>query len=146
MVRSHDLRLDLTGLGVRTSSIDLVVAVHVLEHIRDDHAALSEIRRILAPGGYAVLAVPIVADSTREYASPSTFEHGHVRAPGVDYYGRLGNYFDDVCVYSSGDVSQDFQTYIYEDRSVFPNSMAPERPSQNGICHSDSIAIAHAAT
>lgn len=37
---------------------DLVVIPHVLEHVNDDYKALSEIFRILKPGGWAILAFP----------------------------------------------------------------------------------------
>lgn len=52
------LRADATRLPVRTDSLDLVVAFDVLEHIADDEAAAAEIRRVLRPGGTALIAVP----------------------------------------------------------------------------------------
>jgi len=40
------------------SSVDLIVAADVLEHIRDDGAAMAEIVRVLRPGGLIVITVP----------------------------------------------------------------------------------------
>jgi SAM-dependent methyltransferase len=37
---------------------DTVVCFNVLEHVKDDSAALTAIRRVLAPGGHAALLVP----------------------------------------------------------------------------------------
>ena len=54
-----DLRLDIEATGLPDASRDMVIANHVLEHV-DDRAALAEIARILAPGGQAVLTVPLV--------------------------------------------------------------------------------------
>jgi SAM-dependent methyltransferase len=39
-------------------SADAVVAVNVMEHVRDDDAFLAEAHRLLAPGGHALLFVP----------------------------------------------------------------------------------------
>ena len=41
-------------IGVETTKI-------VLEHVRDDIKAISEIRRVLKPGGIAIMPVPLVA-------------------------------------------------------------------------------------
>lgn len=39
-------------------SADTVVAVNVMEHVRDDDAFLADAHRLLAPGGHALLFVP----------------------------------------------------------------------------------------
>ncbi|MEM6680089.1 MAG: class I SAM-dependent methyltransferase [Pseudomonadota bacterium] len=54
-----DLQLDITQIALPDASYDLVIANHVLEHV-DDRAALSELARILAPGGRMVLTLPII--------------------------------------------------------------------------------------
>src|SRR5690606_40218460 len=51
--------IDLTALEFPDRSFDLVICNHVLEHIPDDLAAMREIHRVLAPGGKAVITVPI---------------------------------------------------------------------------------------
>ena len=40
------------------NSFDLVLALDVLEHVKDDHAAAFELYRVLKPGGTAVIFVP----------------------------------------------------------------------------------------
>ncbi|MFX1393363.1 MAG: class I SAM-dependent methyltransferase [Promethearchaeota archaeon] len=49
---------DLTRLPYRNNSFDLVSALDVLEHIKDDELAISEISRILKKDGIAVITVP----------------------------------------------------------------------------------------
>jgi len=44
---------------------------HVLEHITDDRAAMRELRRILRPGGWAIVMVPIEHGRTTTYEDPS---------------------------------------------------------------------------
>jgi SAM-dependent methyltransferase len=52
------MRADARLLPVRAASLDLVVAFDVLEHIEEDQLAAAEIRRVLRPGGTALIAVP----------------------------------------------------------------------------------------
>lgn len=52
------VRADATALPLADESLDLVVALDVLEHIPDDDAAAAEIRRALRPGGSVIIAVP----------------------------------------------------------------------------------------
>jgi SAM-dependent methyltransferase len=52
------LRADARRLPVATASAGLVVAFDVLEHIEEDEVALSEISRVLQPGGHLLVAVP----------------------------------------------------------------------------------------
>jgi hypothetical protein len=71
---------------------DLVVILHVLEHVNDDYKALSEIFRILKPGGCAILAFPY-RDNKLTYEDPSITEpSGRAVAFGqwdhVRWYGR----------------------------------------------------------
>ncbi len=52
------LRFDLTRAPLADACLDVVVALNVLEHIRDDAAAVREIHRMLRPGGAAVIELP----------------------------------------------------------------------------------------
>jgi SAM-dependent methyltransferase len=49
---------DLSLLPFRSGSFDVVSALDVIEHVPDDHRALSEISRVLRPGGILVASVP----------------------------------------------------------------------------------------
>ncbi len=89
--------MDLTALHLPDASVSLVYASHVLEHIPDDGAAMSEMRRILAPGGLAVVQVPVRGDVTDEdptITDPKERlrrfnQHDHVRVYGFDVVRRL---------------------------------------------------------
>ncbi len=54
----HPLCGDLVRLPYREESFDFVSALDVLEHIKDDELAVSEISRILKKSGIAVITVP----------------------------------------------------------------------------------------
>jgi len=49
---------DALHLPFADGSFDVVTLFDVLEHLRDDSRALSEVRRVLRPGGALVLSVP----------------------------------------------------------------------------------------
>jgi SAM-dependent methyltransferase len=49
---------DATAMPFRNGAFDLVIAAEVLEHIRDDRAAIAEIGRVLRPGGTVAVTVP----------------------------------------------------------------------------------------
>ena len=51
-------KMDLTEIKLADGSADLVIANHVLEHIPNYKKALSEIYRVLKPGGKAILQTP----------------------------------------------------------------------------------------
>jgi SAM-dependent methyltransferase len=50
--------MDLRSLGVRTGSVDIAVALDVLEHVDDDHAAGLELSRVLKRDGVLLVTVP----------------------------------------------------------------------------------------
>lgn len=56
-----DLYCDLTRpLPLRDATFDTVVLTDVLEHLPNPDAAVSDIRRVLRPGGHLVLGVPFL--------------------------------------------------------------------------------------
>ncbi|HZD71785.1 MAG TPA: class I SAM-dependent methyltransferase [Actinomycetes bacterium] len=50
------MRADATRLPVRDACVDAVIEVHVLHLVPGWHQALAEVRRVLAPGGVALVA------------------------------------------------------------------------------------------
>jgi len=73
--RPADYHLDLTNLALADNSWDVLIAYHVLEHIPDDRKAMREMYRVLKPGGWAAVQVPIRNEpDTYEDASVDTDE------------------------------------------------------------------------
>jgi SAM-dependent methyltransferase len=93
-----ELALDVTALPFEDATFDVVVCNHVLEHVPDDRAAMRELRRVLCPGGWALLLVPDV-DAERTDEDPGLTDPeqrearfgqmDHVRRYGLDYVDRL---------------------------------------------------------
>jgi SAM-dependent methyltransferase len=56
------LRLDITDMDLPGGSFELILCSHVLEHVPDDRAAMSELHRVLSPGGLALVLTPYRPD------------------------------------------------------------------------------------
>jgi len=94
-----DLKMDITQLTLENDTFDAIICNHVLEHIPDDEKAMSELFRVLKPGGFAILQVPIswTLDTTIEDLTISDPDEmfrrfgqvDHVRIYGPDYIQRL---------------------------------------------------------
>jgi SAM-dependent methyltransferase len=82
-VRGTVVRADVAALPFADSSFDAVVLGEVIEHVDDDVGALTECRRVLRPGGVAVLSVP---------AHPTWF------GPSDEWAGHVRRYSRDVLV------------------------------------------------
>lgn len=54
-----DYHVDITALPFEDGIFDFFICSHILEHIVDDHRALSELFRITGKGGRGILMVPI---------------------------------------------------------------------------------------
>lgn len=91
-----DERFDLLAIPHPDGVFGAVYCSHVLQDVRDDAQALAEVFRVLAPGGWAILNVPVVAARTVERETPlRPRAHGdprppeHLRAYGPDYAERM---------------------------------------------------------
>lgn len=94
-----DLRLDVESLELPDASFDAVICSHVLEHVSDDRAAMNELRRITAPGGWCLVMVPLDLRRAGTYEDSNIttpaererafLQHDHVRLYALDIRERL---------------------------------------------------------
>jgi len=102
------LKMDIHQIPLKDNSIDVIFCNHVLEHVEDDKKALSEIKRVLRPGGWAILQVPFFYPLPNEtYEDKSIIDpkerervfgqDDHVRMYGKDYERRLASVGFKVC-------------------------------------------------
>lgn len=87
---------DLTQMGMGRDIFDLIVCFHVLEHVANDRAAFSELGRILKPGGFGLLMVPLRGNTTFEVPGAHSDDYerlygqnDHVRWYGIDIAERI---------------------------------------------------------
>ncbi|AMO66988.1 hypothetical protein AZF00_01140 [Zhongshania aliphaticivorans] len=83
--------MDITEIQFGDNSFDIIFCSHVLEHVPEDKKALSELYRVLKPGGWAIILVPIEGERTIEDPAISTPEDrikAYGQADHVRQYGR----------------------------------------------------------
>lgn len=83
--------IDVQSLPFTTDFFDIIIASHILEHVKDDKMALGEIFRTLKPGGYAILLVPISGKQTRivQDGANEDITQDHLRIYGTDFKNKL---------------------------------------------------------
>lgn len=100
------VQMDLTTIQYPEDHFSGIICNHVLEHIIDDRQAMRELLRVLRPGGWAILQVPmskrlpetredpaVVTEADRERVFG---QNDHVRIYASDYTERLQSVGFDV--------------------------------------------------
>lgn len=94
-----DVKADILDLPFADNSFDVIICNHVLEHIVDDRKAMSELYRVMKPGGWGILQVPMKNSLEKTYEDFTITDpkerqkhfgqYDHVRWYGMDYFDRL---------------------------------------------------------
>ena len=94
-----DVRADILKLPFEDDSFDVVFCNHVLEHVEDDARAMSELYRVMKPGGFGIFQVPQEMERENTFEDPQITspeerakqfgQYDHVRIYGRDYFDRL---------------------------------------------------------
>ena len=94
-----DVKADILELPFEDDSFDVIFCNHVLEHIEDDSKAMSELYRVMRPGGMGIFQVPQDLGREKTYEDFSITDpqekarhfgqYDHVRVYGKDYFSRL---------------------------------------------------------
>lgn len=81
---------DICSPPFPAASFDVIVQVHVLEHIKDDRKATTAIYNLLRPGGNYISNIPCKKGKpTVEFSAADPKNHGHWRLYGTDDYAAL---------------------------------------------------------
>jgi SAM-dependent methyltransferase len=93
------VKMDITNIDYPDNTFDVIICNHVLEHIIEDEKAMRELRRVLKPGGWGILQVPISLSLQRTHEDFSVTDPAereikfgqsdHVRIYAIDYFDRL---------------------------------------------------------
>ncbi len=94
-----DVKADILDLPFEDNTFDLIFCNHVLEHIEDDAKAMSELYRVIKPGGMGIFQIPQEIEREKTFedfniTSPEERakhfgQYDHVRVYGRDYFDRL---------------------------------------------------------
>lgn len=93
------VKMDIHDIPFEENTFDVAFCNHVMEHVTDDIKAMSELRRVLKPGGWAIIQSPLWPNLDVTYEDPSITDpaererifgqNDHVRNYGTDYGRRL---------------------------------------------------------
>lgn len=93
------VKMDLHSIPFPDNTFDVCFCNHVMEHVEDDIKCMSEIHRVLKPGGWAIIQSPIDMGRATTYEDPTItspedrekhfLQDDHVRLFGRDYGQRL---------------------------------------------------------
>ncbi len=94
-----DIHFDLHNAPFEDNSFDVVFCNHVLEHVEDAHQCMTELYRIMRPGGWGIFQVPIDINRQVTYEDKSIvtpedrelhyWQKDHLRLFGLDYGAKL---------------------------------------------------------
>jgi SAM-dependent methyltransferase len=90
---------DICAIPYPDDTFDVILCSHVLEHVPDDRKAMSELFRVMKPGGWGLIEVPYQRDRKETFEDPGMTSDAdrerlfgqwdHVRRYGIDYFDRL---------------------------------------------------------
>jgi len=123
------VKMDIHEMPFDDNRFDVILCNHVLEHVRDDRQALREIKRVLKPGGWAILLVPFINPIPDKTFEDNTItderererifgQSDHVRKYGKDYSQRLGQ--------SGMSVDEDSFAFDLDANTKFKLGLSPE--------------------
>lgn len=139
--RNHhnvSVKVNLAAVPLGSNAFDAIVCVHVLEHIEQDRQAIGELFRVLKPGGWAVISVPIRLDQ-KTYEDPTITapeererafgETVHVRFYGYDLRDRLQACGFQVKLYLGKEIEQPTREKygLRDDENIFYCTKGPTR-------------------
>jgi len=136
LLRPAMRRMDLTDIDLPDASKTLVWCSHVLEHIPDDRKALTQMFRILEPGGTLILQVPIGGETTYENPTLQSdadrlvhfLQEDHVRLYGLDLKQRIETAGFACQVLSSDDLPKDLRARCAVDATYFSEVFLCRKP------------------
>ena len=93
------VKADICELPFENDEFDVILCNHVLEHIEDDEKAISELYRVMKPGGWGIFQVPLDNSRSVSFEDPTIVDkkerarifgqYDHVRIYGMDYFTKL---------------------------------------------------------
>ncbi|MYJ76327.1 MAG: class I SAM-dependent methyltransferase, partial [Gammaproteobacteria bacterium] len=94
-----DERFDVMTIPHGDGIFHAVYCSHVLQDVPDDLIAMAELHRILKPGGWAILNIPVTAQATVDHRDTplrprrrgDRRPHEHLRTYGLDFVRRMGS-------------------------------------------------------
>lgn len=136
-----EVKADICDLPFEDGQFDVILCNHVLEHIPDDRKALSELYRVMKPGGWGIFQVPQDLKRAHTFADPSITDkeerrrifgqYDHVRIYGRDYFDilRQAGFEVEAVDFTAEMDPADIDRYRLAKGELIPLVAKPLRPS-----------------
>ena len=105
-------KVDVTNMIYKDHMADFIIINHVLEHVKNEEKAVSELKRVLKEDGKLIMSFPICTEQ-KTYEDETVISEAdkekyygqkdHVRLYGTDFKERFENYGLRVQIYSPKD-------------------------------------------
>jgi SAM-dependent methyltransferase len=130
------VQMDITDIHYPDNSFDVIYCSHVLEHVPDDRKAMRELARVLKPGGWALIAVPILLAPGRTVFRDRTFEDPKVTTPAERE--RAYGQWDHLRAYGLVDFPDRLRESGFDVTvDAFPHSLSEEMVRKQGLSRED---------
>ncbi len=127
-----DVKADICDLPFEDNTFDVILCNHVLEHIPDDTKAMSELFRVMKPGGWGIFQIPQDLDRAITFEDDSITDkkqrakifgqYDHVRIYGRDYFEILekAGFSVSPVPYASQLTVEEVERYRLAKREIIP--------------------------
>jgi SAM-dependent methyltransferase len=135
LVEGTDLVVDITNMPeIDSNSYDILICSHVLEHVSNDKKALSELYRVLKPGGWGIIMVPIILTIDQIDEDPQVSDI-------AERWRRFGQY-DHVRLYSKSGFIERVKAAGFELKQLGRDHFGESAFRQYGITNKSVLYIA----
>ena len=96
-----DMHFDIQQIPIADGEFDAVICNHIMEHVEEDRKAMSELYRILRPGGWGIILSPVELSRAETFEDDTITDrdertrifgqYDHRRIYGRDYADRLAS-------------------------------------------------------
>ncbi|WP_437184937.1 class I SAM-dependent methyltransferase [Planctomicrobium sp. SH668] len=132
---------DMQKMSFADATYDCVFIARVLTIPPDLDACLSEMRRVLKPGGVAVIAEIHTLENTLEYGE---MRGGRSRVLGTDFFDHCRQYFSKVEEWTGDRYDAKYQLINYMIDHGVANDKFPEKIRVKGVGYQEIVAICQA--
>ncbi|MEO9891521.1 methyltransferase domain-containing protein [Aurantibacter sp.] len=127
-----DVKADICDLPFNDESFDVIFCNHVLEHIPNDTKAMTEMYRVLKPGGWGIFQIPQDLNRIKTFEDNSIVDkkerarifgqYDHVRIYGRDYFDKLRSigFIVEELDYTASFSSEDIEKYRLAKGEIIP--------------------------
>ena len=128
-----DMHFDVQHIPLESRSVDVVIANHLFEHVKDDRLAMRELYRIMRPGGWGIMVVP------EDRGRATTFEDETITDPAERT--RIFGQYDHLRVYG-----RDYDDHLREagfevERIAFAASLTKEERRLYAVGSDDLVVV-----